>query len=82
MSVGPGSMLKALLAKFWIAPTPGCKCNAMAQRMDAWGPEECKRRIDEIVDVMQEEAKARGMPFVRAAAKALVRRAIRKGNNK
>ena len=47
--------------------------------MDAWGPDECERpeRIEEVVAVMREEAKARGLPFVDIAGRLLVRRAIR-----
>jgi hypothetical protein len=46
--------------------------------MDAWGPDECSRpeRIDEVVAVMREEAKARSLPFLDVAARLLVRRAI------
>jgi hypothetical protein len=46
--------------------------------MDAWGPDECARpeRIDEVVAVMREEAKSRGLPFLDAAGRLLVRRAI------
>jgi hypothetical protein len=46
--------------------------------MDAWGPEECSKpeRIDEVVQVMREEATARGLPFLDIAGRLLVRRAI------
>ena len=46
--------------------------------MDAWGPDECERpeRIEEVVAVMREEAKARGLPFLDAVGRLLVRRAI------
>jgi hypothetical protein len=51
----------------------------MATQMDAWGPEECEKpeRIEEVVAVMREEAKARGLPFLDAAGRLLVKRAIR-----
>ena len=50
----------------------------MSAKMDAWGPDECERpeRIEEVVAVMREEAKARGLPFVEIAAKLLIKRAI------
>jgi len=50
----------------------------MASQMDAWGCDECSKpeRIKEVVGVMREEAKARGLPFLDAAARLLVRRAI------
>ena len=46
--------------------------------MDAWGCDECSKpeRIEEVVGVMREEAKARGLPFVDMAGRMLVRRAI------
>jgi hypothetical protein len=46
--------------------------------MDAWGCDEASRpeRIEEVVAVMREEAKARGLPFLDVAARLLVRRAI------
>jgi hypothetical protein len=77
-SQGPGSQLKSLLAKFGIHATPNCKCNSMAKKMDAWGPDESLNHLEEIVDVMQETAEKRGLPFLRTAAKLLVRRAISK----
>jgi heterodisulfide reductase subunit C len=47
--------------------------------MDQWGPDECSKpeRIDEVVKVMREEAAARGLPFLDAAGRFLVRRAIK-----
>lgn len=47
--------------------------------MDAWGPDECERpeRIEEVVAVMRAEAHARGLPFLDAAGRLLVKRAIR-----
>jgi hypothetical protein len=46
--------------------------------MDAWGCDECSKpeRIEEVVAVMREEAKARGLPFIDAVGRMLVRRAI------
>jgi len=75
---GPGTELSKLLKRFGIEPTPTCQCRAKAAQMDAWGPDECARpeRIDEVVAVMREEAKSRGLPFLDAAGRLLVRRAI------
>jgi hypothetical protein len=66
------------LKRFGIEPTPTCACRAKAAEMDAWGCDEASRpeRIEEVVAVMREEAKARGLPFVDMAARLLVRRAI------
>lgn len=70
---GPGAELKALLASFGITASPTCQCNKMATQMDSWGPEESLKHIEQIVDVMQETAQARGLPFLRAAGRKLVR---------
>jgi hypothetical protein len=77
-SRGPGTELSRLLKRFGIEPTPTCACRAKAAEMDAWGPDECSRpeRIEEVVAVMREEAKARGLPFLDAAGRMLVKRAI------
>jgi hypothetical protein len=75
---GPGTELSKLLKRFGIEPTPTCQCRAKAAEMDAWGCDECSRpeRIEEVVAVMREEAKARGLPFLDAAGRMLVKRAI------
>jgi hypothetical protein len=75
---GPGTELSKLLKRFGIEPTPTCACRAKANEMDAWGPDECSKpeRIEEVVAVMREEAKARGLPFLDAAGRMLVKRAI------
>ena len=75
---GPGTELSKLLKRFGIEPTPTCACRAKAAEMDAWGCDECSKpkRIEEVVAVMREEAKARGLPFVDMAARFLVKRAI------
>jgi len=76
---GPGTELSKLLKRFGIEPTPTCACRAKAAEMDALGCDECSRpeRIEEVVGVMREEAKARGLPFVDAVGRILVKRAIR-----
>lgn len=76
---GPGTELSKLLKRFGIEPTPTCQCRAKAAEMDRWGPDECERpeRIEEVVAVMREEAAARGLPFLDAVGRMLVRRAIR-----
>jgi len=83
---GPGTELKKLLATIGIHATPTCKCNKMAAKMDAWGWEESLKHIDEIVDVMEQTAKKRKLPFVRTAGRTLVRiacwKAKRAGNSK
>ena len=77
-SHGPGTELSKLLKRVGINPTPTCACRAKAAQMDAWGCNEASRpeRIEEVVAVMREEAKARGLPFLDMAGRMLVRRAI------
>jgi hypothetical protein len=70
---GPGTELKALLATIGIVASPTCKCNKMARQMNSWGPDESLAHMEEIVDVMEETAKARKLPFLRAAARQMVR---------
>lgn len=76
---GPGTELKALL-KDWlgIEATSNCSCNARARQMDEWGPDECERRIPEIVGWLEEQARARKLPFVRFAAEQAIKLAIRR----
>jgi len=77
-SYGPGGELSKLLKRFGIEPGPTCQCRSKAAQMDAWGCDECSKpeRIEEVVTVMREEAKARGLPFLDVAGRMLVRRAI------
>lgn len=76
---GPGTELKKLLAKVGITATPTCSCNARAAVMDereAAEPGWCDAHLDEIVGWLREEAARRGLPFLEAAGRMLVRRAI------
>ena len=75
---GPGTELAKLLKRFGIDASPQCKCRSMARQMDAWGPDECSRpeRIDEVLAVMRAEAAKRRLPFLDAAGRMLIRRAI------
>ena len=81
---GPGTELKALLSGWplYVTATEDCPCNSHAGQMDAWGPAECERRIDEIVGWLRAEAGRRGLPFLDAAGRVLVRRAIRNARRK
>jgi hypothetical protein len=78
---GPGTELKKLLAGWplYIKSTPTCSCNARARRMDeeeAREPGWCEAHLDEIVGWLREEATKRGLPFLDAAGRVLVKRAI------
>jgi hypothetical protein len=79
-SRGPGTELKKLLARFGIVAAPDCSCNARAAEMDRQEqqtPGWCEANIDLIVGWLREQAEARGLPFLHAAGRMLVRRAIR-----
>jgi hypothetical protein len=73
---GPGTELKKLLKLVGITATPNCSCNARAKRMDQEGCEWCEAHLDEIVGWLREEATKRKLPFLDAAGRVLVRRAI------
>ena len=81
---GPGSELKKLLSKIGIKANAGCKCSDRARHIDymeSIEPGWTERNIENIIDWMQEEAKKRKLPFVRAGAKVLVKLAIRRAKN-
>ena len=76
---GPGTELKKLLSRIGIVATPNCKCNARVKLMDAMEAQEpgwCERNIDTVVGYLREAAADRGLPFLDAAGRVLVRRAI------
>lgn len=76
---GPGTILKVLLRRWLgIKASPNCPCNSRARQMDTWGPDECERRLDEIVKWLGEEAARRRLPFISALARQAVLFAIRK----
>lgn len=82
---GPGTELKALLKKIGITSTPNCACNARARKMDEEElkqPGWCADHLEEIVGWLQEEATKRGLPFLRAAGRVLVRKAISNAKKK
>lgn len=81
---GPGTELKAMLAGWplYLKTSGGCSCNRHAAQMDAWGCDECERRIDEIVGWLRDEAARRRIPFIDTAGKLLVSRAIRLARGK
>lgn len=74
---GPGTELKKLLKKVGITASPNCSCNARARTMDQWGCDKCEKNVDEIVGWLREEATKRRLPFIDAAGRMLVKRAIK-----
>lgn len=79
---GPGTELKLLIGKVGITASPGCQCNAHAVQMNLWGPDECERKIDQIVGWLRDEATRRGLPFIETLGRMLVRRAISNARKK
>jgi hypothetical protein len=73
-----GQHLTALLARFGIHYQPGCRCKDMALKMNRMGCDWCESAagMNEIVAAMRAEAAKRKLPFVDAAGRMLVRRAI------
>lgn len=75
----PGTALKHLLQQFGIsADEPGCQCKSRAALMDRQGCEWVAANVDTVVGWLREEAHKRGLPFVDAAGKMLVREALRR----
>ena len=77
--------MKALLAKVGITSSPDCKCNSRAiymDKMEAEQPGWAEANIDEIVGWLRESAADRGLPFLDAAGRMLVRRAIANARRK
>ena len=72
----PGTELKKLLGRIGIVADRGCQCLAHAVKMDRSGTDWCAANIDTIVGWLREQAEARGLPFLDAAGRMLVRRAI------
>ena len=80
LSIGPGTELRRLLLMwpFRIVATPDCKCTSRAAYMDAKGCDWCESEegMAEIMGFLREAAEERGLPFLDAAGRLLVKRAI------
>jgi hypothetical protein len=74
---GPGTELKKILARVGIVATPDCSCNAYAVLMNANGCDWVEANMSTVVGWLREQAHARGLPFLDAAGRALVRVAVR-----
>ena len=73
---GPGCQLKRTLAWWGIRDDRQCGCTEYAAQLDQWGPDECIRRIEEIVQHLREAAAKRGLPFLATAARIAIGRAV------
>ena len=81
-----GSEMKSLLAgwPFRIVATADCKCTSRAALMDSNGCDWCESEegMAEIVGWLRESAAERGLPFLDAVGRVLVRRAIANARRK
>lgn len=69
---GPGTELKAILAKLGILAGPHCACNKRAEDMNKWGVKGCNENFDIIVGWIKEGAPKWGWTArMAAAAKAV-----------
>jgi hypothetical protein len=73
---GPGCQLRRSLAWWGIRDDGSCGCDSYAAQMDAWGCDECFRRIEEIVEHLRQAAEKKALPFLATAARIMVGRAI------
>jgi hypothetical protein len=74
---GPGTELKKMFRRWLgVKATPNCPCNAHALEMDAWGPDGCETHMGTILGWLEEQAKGRGIPFIRMVVERVVRLAI------
>lgn len=71
-----GTELKKLLGRLGLTVTKSCPCSRHAAEMNAKGCQWCEDNLDEIVGWLRDEATKRGLPFIDAAGRVLVRRAI------
>jgi hypothetical protein len=78
--------MKSLLAgwPFRIVATPDCKCTSRADYMDDKGCDWCESEegMAEIMGFLREAAEERGLPFLDAAGRLLVKRAISNARRK
>lgn len=77
---GPGTELARLLEWWGVKAEASCTCKARAAQMDRAGVEWCETNIESIADWLAEEAKRRGILFLRVAAIGLIHLAIRKAH--
>jgi len=76
IACGPGCQLRRSLAWWGIRDDGSCGCDSFAAKMDAWGPDECWKRIEEIVEHLRQAAEKKSLPFIATAARIMVGRAI------
>lgn len=86
MAAGVGSELKRILSgwPFYLSPSGNCSCLDTVALMNARGPDWCESGdgMAEILGVLRRSAAERGLPFLDAAGRLLVKRAIANARRK
>lgn len=82
-SAGVGSEIERVLRFFRVTPREGCGCGDLKATLNAMGPDECLRHIDEVAKRLQRQAKRRGWilagsAITQVAAVGLIRFAVMK----
>lgn len=79
---GPGTELHKLLGRFGIKEKANCGCRKHTVQMDQNGPDWCEANMETILKWLKDESEKRKLPFVRTAAKILVKLAIHNARKK
>lgn len=82
VQAGVGMELTRLLHRVGIYHRPGCKCRKRAAMMNRKGIEWCRENIDKILGWLEEEATARGLPFVRIIGRQIIWLAVRRATRR
>lgn len=75
---GPGTQLSKMIKSLGIHMSDSCSCRRHAINMNTKGNDWCEQNIDTVVGWIEQEAKNRGLPFVKMVGKVMVNRAIKK----
>ena len=80
---GPGTELQKIISWLPVPRKKGCaNCIRMVARMNRWGPDGCKKKMDYILKKLEIAAKRRGLPFSKSLTEKLVMKAIKKAEPK
>ena len=75
---GPGTQLSKMIKSLGIHMSDSCSCRRHALEMNSKGNDWCEQNIDTVVGYLEQEAKNRGLPFVKMVGKVMVNRAVKK----
>lgn len=75
---GPGTELHKLIAELGIQPDASCGCEAMGQKMDAWGPAGCREHRGEILAHLESAYSSTDWPTVLRAGTLAIARGLPK----